>query len=88
LAQNDSVELRLHATRRGHKRGLKYRIWQPRFYDFNIYTRKKFDEKLRYIHKNPIKHNLVKDISTYKYCSKRNYELNDHSIFKIDYLEY
>ncbi len=70
-----------------HKRNLKYRLWQPSFYDFNIYSRKKFDEKLSYIHNNPIKHGLVKDLAQYKYSSFRNYELNDHSIFQIDYLE-
>ncbi len=64
------------------------KIWQPGFYDFNIYTAKKFWEKLDYIHKNPIKHKLTQNIARYKYCSLRNYELNDHSIFKIDYLEF
>ena len=35
---NTNMEQVLHATREriGHKRGLKYRIWQPGFYDFNI----------------------------------------------------
>ncbi|MCX6745588.1 MAG: hypothetical protein NTX00_01055 [Candidatus Parcubacteria bacterium] len=88
---DSSMEQGLHATReesRNHKRGLKYHIWQPGFYDFNIYSDKKFAEKLKYIHDNPVKHGVTKDISEYKYCSWRNYELNDHSIFKIDYLEY
>jgi len=74
-------EINKHLKRQGN-------FWKHRFYDFNIYTRKKFDEKLKYIHKNPIKHGLVEDISTYKYCSWRNYELNDQSIFRINYLEY
>jgi len=64
------------------------KIWQTGFYDFNIYTEKKFREKLKYIHNNPIKHGLTDDISKYKFCSWRNYELNDHSIFKIDFAEY
>ncbi len=81
------MKQRLHAIPKGHRRGLKFRIWQPGFYDFNIYTNKKFWEKLDYIHKNPIKHKLTDNIANYKYCSLRNYELNDHSIFKIDYRE-
>jgi len=64
------------------------KFWKHRFYDFNIYSDKKFYEKLKYIHDNPVKHGIIKDIANYKYCSWRNYELNDHSIFKIDYLEY
>ena len=27
-------------------------FFQPRFYDFNVYTRKKMIEKLRYMHRN------------------------------------
>lgn len=64
------------------------KFWKHRFYDFNIYSDKKFQEKLKYIHGNPVKHGIIKDIADYKYCSWRNYELNDHSIFKINYLEY
>lgn len=86
-----SWEQLLPATRpeadKQHFRKLKYKIWQPDFYDFNVQTDKKFWEKLEYIHNNPIKHRLTDDISKYKFCSWRNYELNDHSIFKIDYCE-
>ncbi|MCX6740090.1 MAG: transposase [Candidatus Parcubacteria bacterium] len=70
-----------------HKRNLQYRLWQSKFYDFNVYSDKKFQEKLDYIHKNPYKHGIVKDLSEYKYSSLRNYELNDQSIFQIDYRE-
>jgi len=28
-------------------------VWQPRFYDFNVYTEHKRVEKLRYMHRNP-----------------------------------
>lgn len=63
-------------------------LWQPGFYDYNIYSFNKFNQKLEYIHKNPFKHGLTNDIAGYKYCSWRNYEMGDHSIFKINYLEY
>jgi REP element-mobilizing transposase RayT len=62
-------------------------FWQKNFYDFNVYSDKKFQEKLDYIHKNPLKHGLVTDLADYKYSSVRNYELNDQSIFQIDYRE-
>jgi len=71
-----------------HKRGLKYQIWQKGFYDFNIYTKKKFYEKLNYIHNNPITAGLCE--------SPENYQWSSHSqiagtyknpIFKIDFLE-
>ncbi|MCX6740475.1 MAG: hypothetical protein NTZ49_04580 [Candidatus Parcubacteria bacterium] len=61
-------------------------LWKHRFFDFNIYSHKKFEEKLKYIHDNPISHGLVSDISLFRYCSWRNYELGDHSVFKINVL--
>lgn len=36
-----------------------HRFWQARFYDFNVWTEKKRIEKLRYIHRNPVKRGLV-----------------------------
>ena len=34
-------------------------FWQARFYDFNVWTGKKRVEKLRYMHRNPVKRGLV-----------------------------
>ena len=36
------------------------RFWQRRYYDFNIYTRRKLRQKLDYMHANPVKERLVK----------------------------
>ena len=35
------------------------RFWQRRYYDFNIYSRRKLREKLDYMHANPVKEGLV-----------------------------
>jgi hypothetical protein len=34
-------------------------FWQKRFYDFNVWSRKKQMEKLEYMHLNPLKRGLV-----------------------------
>ena len=34
-------------------------FWQARYYDFNVRTEKKRIEKLRYIHRNPVRRGLV-----------------------------
>ena len=34
-------------------------IWKKRFYDFNVWTEHKRIEKLRYMHRNPVKRGLV-----------------------------
>ena len=37
------------------------RFWQRRFYDFNVFTVRKKNEKMNYMHFNPVKRGLVKD---------------------------
>jgi putative transposase len=34
-------------------------FWQPRYYDFNVFTEGKYLDKLRYIHRNPVTRGLV-----------------------------
>jgi hypothetical protein len=34
-------------------------VWQRRFYDFNVWSARKRIEKLRYMHRNPVKRGLV-----------------------------
>jgi putative transposase len=34
-------------------------FWQARYYDFNLFTHDKQIEKLKYIHRNPVKRGLV-----------------------------
>lgn len=35
------------------------RFWQVRYYDFPVWSEAKYKEKLRYIHRNPVKRGLV-----------------------------
>lgn len=79
----------LERLRRNTKREAehKYSFWKPRFYDFNIYSEKKFKEKLDYCHKNPVTRGLVKDPFEWRFSSYRNYFLNDDSIISVDSLE-
>jgi putative transposase len=46
-------------------------FWQRRYHDFNVFTRAKFVEKLRYIHRNPVERGMVanpEDWSWSSYC--------------------
>ena len=42
-------------------RGDRPRLWQRRYFDRNIITQSEFNEKLRYIHRNPVKGGLVEN---------------------------
>lgn len=57
--------------------------WQKGFYDFNIYTHKKFLEKLNYVHNNPYKDNRIKDPENYPYSSLRFLETGE-GVLRID----
>ena len=48
-------------------------VWQPRFYDFNVWTEYKRIEKLRYMHRNPVKRGLVEEPEEWPWSSFRNY---------------
>ncbi|MGH9530563.1 MAG: hypothetical protein ACRD2S_11680 [Terriglobales bacterium] len=47
--------------------------WQHRFYDFVEFTEKKRIEKLRYMHRNPVKRGLVLKPGQWKWSSFRHY---------------
>jgi putative transposase len=49
------------------------RVWQKRFYDFNVWTERKRIEKLRYIHRNPVKRGLVSAPDQWRWSSFRSY---------------
>ena len=44
-------------------------FWLPRYYDFNVYTERKFTEKLRYIHRNPVNRGLVAKPEHFRWSS-------------------
>jgi putative transposase len=49
------------------------RFWYPRYYDFNVHTQRKHIEKLRYIHRNPVKRELVSSPELWPWSSFRHY---------------
>ena len=62
-------------------------FWQRRFYDFNVYSNEKRFEKLRYMHRNPVRRGLVSLPELWPWSSFRAYMYAEPSIVKIDELE-
>ena len=48
-------------------------FWQKRYYDFNIRDYPQFVEKLRYIHRNPVKQGLCERPEDWQWSSFRHY---------------
>jgi putative transposase len=48
-------------------------IWQAKFYDFNVFTERKLQEKLDYMHLNPVRKRLASRVIDWKWSSARWY---------------
>ncbi len=67
------------------------RIWQARFYDYNVWTRHKRVEKIRYVHRNPVRRGFVESPEQWRWSSFRAYaygeagpvRVNDWSVLKL-----
>jgi putative transposase len=65
-------------------RGRGRAFWQARFYDFNVWSTKKRVEKLRYMHRNPVKRGLVDSPEQWRWSSYRHYLLDDAGPVKVN----
>jgi putative transposase len=59
-------------------------FWQPRFYDFNVYTHEKKNEKLEYMHANPVTRKLVNHPKDWPWSSFRFLATGQPGLVEID----
>ena len=59
-------------------------FWQQNNHPIEIWSLKVFEQKLNYIHNNPVETGFVTDSIDYKYSSARNYGNDDQTILEID----
>ncbi len=64
-------------------------FWQARFFDFNewdfnVWTTKKRVEKLRYMHRNPVKRGLVETPEQWRWSSYRFYFLEESGLVRLN----
>jgi putative transposase len=64
--------------------GEEKRFWQARYYDFNVWTVKKRVEKLRYMHRNPVKRGLVVKPEDWAWSSFRHYMTGAEGVVEIE----
>jgi putative transposase len=62
-------------------------FWQKRFYDFNVWSRKKKIEKLGYMHANPLKRGLVDDPTHWLWSSYAFYQRRGEVLIEVDPVE-
>jgi putative transposase len=60
------------------------RFWQARYYDFPVWSEGKRIEKLRYIHGNPVRRDLVQRPEEWKWSSFRHYATGMEGVVEIE----
>jgi putative transposase len=59
-------------------------FWQRRFYDFNVWSDNKRIEKLRYMHRNPLRRGLVLEPDQWPWSSFRFYAYREQGLVLIN----
>ncbi|MBI4811564.1 MAG: transposase [Ignavibacteriales bacterium] len=65
-------------------KGNEHRFWTEGTHPILVDTEKMFQEKLNYMHNNPVRKGFVAEPEHWLYSSARNYILGDHSILKVE----
>jgi putative transposase len=60
------------------------RFWEQRYYDFNVWSDQKQVEKLRYLHRNPVRRGLVDKPEDWFWSSFRHYLTGERGIVEIE----
>ena len=59
-------------------------LWQKRYYDRNLRSYDDFVEKLRYIHRNPVKRGLVAKPEDWNWSSFAHYATGAHGVVEVE----
>jgi putative transposase len=70
--ERDLLATAIQAIKQSVARRRGGRFWQERDYDFNVFSERKRIEKLRYMHRNPVKRGLVSSPEEWAWSSFRH----------------
>jgi len=83
-----SLSVALQVLKQQTSRKLKVpgaaQFWQRRYYDFNVHNEEKRVEKLRYMHRNPVKRGLVERPDDWQWSSFRHYATGHTGVVEIE----
>jgi hypothetical protein len=65
-------------------KGDRPQFWQTRYYEFNVFTQKKFAEKIDYIHSNPVTRGLVEKPEDWPWSSFRHWSTGEPGRIEIE----
>ena len=74
----------LKQNKKDYKTNSDYQVWQEGFLPKEILNDEMLNQKIEYIHYNPVKKGLVTEPSEWKYSSAGIYEKGEQGIIKLD----
>ncbi|MCK5148352.1 transposase [bacterium] len=84
LIADNKKNILYHLQKAAEKQKSKIKIWQDEYHPVALYSRKWLNEKMNYIHYNPVRKGYVLNPEDWKYSSAR-YWLNGHDeIIQLD----
>ncbi len=76
--------LQFERCRKSHKRASDHQVWQEGVHPQEIRDRSMLEQKIAYVHNNPVRRGYVDAPEYWRLSSARNYLLDDHSVIEID----
>ena len=92
IQQNDSEsrkEWMLQIMRNSGKknsRNTNYQVWRQYNHPIELSTNKMKDQRLSYLHNNPVKAGFVGSPEHYLYCSARAYHMGGDNMLELDFI--
>ncbi len=89
LIQNSSKHILalLKAAKQAYKKDQKYQLWQEGFHPQVISNEEMLQQKLEYIHNNPVKRGYVDEPAHWRYSSYRNY-MGKETLLEVELIDY
>jgi putative transposase len=70
---------------RGYE-GQQYKVWQDGFFDENVFTQDFLNQKIQYIHYNPVRKGMVTEPEDYPFSSAKNFVSEGEGDLELDEL--
>ncbi|WP_281615859.1 transposase [Flammeovirga sp. SubArs3] len=67
-----------------NKNNSKYQFWQQHNHPIILNNDLILNQKIEYIHQNPVRNGLIVEATDYLYSSAKNYEEKSYKIFEVD----
>jgi putative transposase len=73
-------------TGRNNNNNKDFQFWKQDYHPIELSSDHRLQQRLNYLHENPVKSGLVWEPQDYKYSSAKDYYTNGHGLLKVEHL--